>query len=170
MLEVSSIDNKAEYNNPWICFSDKMPKEGQVCWVWILETHGGSILMEEYHEGMLVNIKDTDNFYGMRKDGSIDKDIVERYADNRLLFIDQNGYLIGDGSGTDYYKWKPTIAEFHLNTWEHDRFKQNAIDHYHKHHKDFNEEHKNSTEDDPYWYNVKFMNSEITTKVKRGWK
>tara|TARA_B100002019_G_C21093089_1_gene509639 strand:+ start:236 stop:700 length:465 start_codon:yes stop_codon:yes gene_type:complete len=146
----------------------QMPKEGQVCWVWIKESYFDELLMEDYKEGMFVNIKDTDNFYGLREDGSIDKDVVEKNADNRLLFIDENGYVIGDGSGTDYYKWKPTTAQFHLNTWERDKFKQNAIDLYHKHHKDFNEEHKNSTRDDPYWYNVKFMNTEITTKVERG--
>ena len=91
MLKISYQKNKVHYHNKWICFSEKMPKEGDVCWVWILETHGGSVLMEEYQEGMLVNIKDTDKFYGLQEDGSIDKNIVEKNADNRLLFIEIDG-------------------------------------------------------------------------------
>ena len=83
MLKISYQKNKVHYHNEWICFSEKMPKEGDVCWVWILETHGGSVLMEEYQEGMLVNIKDTDKFYGLQEDGSIDKNIVEKNADGR---------------------------------------------------------------------------------------
>lgn len=159
--------NKEEIGmNKWRSFKN-MPKEGDVCWVWIRECYFDELLMEDYKEGMFVNIKETDDIYGMREDGSVDKDIVEKNARNMKLFIDENGYVIGDGSGTDYYKWKPTTAQFHLNTWEKDTFKQHAIDLYHKHQKDFLEEYKDNED---YSYNVNYLRSKITTKVEMGWQ
>ena len=77
------------------------PKPLQLCWVRLFETHGDAILEESYHLGLYVEM--------YRKE--YDRD---GYEDERKFtrFIDDGGYIIGDGSGTEEYQWKPCVSEF----------------------------------------------------------
>jgi hypothetical protein len=77
----------------WIFFGDKEPLELQVCWVRLFECHGDEILQDSYHLGLYTN----------------------------NTFIDEDGYPIGDGSGTEFYQWKPCISRFQLDFWNEDR-------------------------------------------------
>ena len=95
------------------------PKPMQLCWVRLFETHGDTILEESYHLGLYVEMfrKEYDRDHG--------------YEDERKFtrFIDDGGYIIGDGSGTEEYQWKPCVSEF--QQWG-DAVKWRAIRNYNK--------------------------------------
>ena len=100
------------------------PKPLQLCWVRLFETHGSTILEESYHLGLCVEMfrEEYDRELSSSK-------LIKNYERKFNRFIDHDGYIIGDGSGTEEYQWKPCVSEF--QNWG-DAVKWKAIRNYNK--------------------------------------
>ena len=96
----------------------------QLCWVRLFETHGSTILEESYHLGLCVEMfrEEYDRELSSSK-------LIKNYERKFNRFIDHDGYIIGDGSGTEEYQWKPCVSEF--QNWG-DAVKWKAIRNYNK--------------------------------------
>ena len=108
------------------------PKPMQLCWVRLFETHGQTILEESYHLALNVHIhreewKRKENDEDRHQDNFSKKTKTEdvKYYE----FINVYGRYLGDGSGTELYKWKPCVSEF--QQWG-DAVKWKAIKTYNK--------------------------------------
>jgi hypothetical protein len=97
----------------WNFYDNKEPSELQVCWVRLFECYGDTILEESYHLVLFVCIhrEEWERKHISSKNG-IEEKLVKDNEMKYYHFIDHDGYIIGDGSGTEVYQWKHCISEF----------------------------------------------------------
>lgn len=84
------------------------PKPLQLCWVRLFETHGETILEESYHLALNIHVHREEWFRHQDDWSKRTKTLDRKYYE----FIDIDGHLLGDGSGTELYQWKPCVSAF----------------------------------------------------------